>query len=151
MFFLVYRIQWTFLSGILHLFTFYLWSLAGFIHLLVFSNLREWIHIHTYTHTRIHLHIKGSRVYFMHSRCAFVTFYQQWAMERALNAKPEELMFESNQLRVEKEDENHSQRKKILLSAADLGYFKSTVSPLWYMGAICLLKVETCWLLVSVN
>ena len=59
-----------------------------------------------------------------------MTFYQQWAMERALNAKPEELMFESNQLRVEKEDENHSQRKKILLSAADLGYFKSTVSPL---------------------
>ena len=54
-----------------------------------------------------------------------MTFYQQWAMELALNAKPEELMFEGNQLRVEKEDKNHAQKKKIPLTAADIGYLKS--------------------------
>ena len=83
----------------------------------------------------------------MRSRYAFVTFYQQWAMERALNAKPEELMFERNQLRVEKEDKNHAQKKKIPLSAADLGYFKSSF-PFVIHGSS--LFIETCWLLVSV-
>ena len=67
-----------------------------------------------------------------------MTFYQQWAMELALNAKPEELMFEGNQLRVEKEDKNHAQKKKIPLTAADIGYLKS----IYYRFHFPLCKLE---------